>query len=151
MGIYPLAKALKMARAAELDLVQISNKGDFPVCKIIDFYVFKFQQKKAQKASIKANKPLQNQIKLSPNMGQHDLKVREKKAIGFLGKKITVKVVMEFRRGRPFFRYKEEGRACLQAFINTLEACGGHVKQNIKEENRRMVAIIDPGSIKKKN
>lgn len=151
-GIYALSEALQMASTMELDLVQVSDKGDLPVCKIIDFEEFRFQQKKAERAKIREQKTktLQNQVKLSPNMGQHDLEVRKKKAIGFLEKRITVKIVMEFRRGRSFFRYKDEGRACLKSFIDDLLAFGGHIKHDIKEENRRMVAIIDPGSIKKK-
>jgi len=141
-GVYPLAKALSIAREKELDLVEISPKADPPVCKIIDYKKFLYDQKKKQKV-IKANatKTVIKEIRFGPNTEEHDLNFKTKHALKFLEDGAKVKAFVFFR-GRSIV-FKDSGEILLLKFAQSLEEVGV-VEQMPKLEGKRMTMFIAP-------
>lgn len=100
-GIYPTSKALKMADELELDLVEISAKADPPVCKILDYQKYLYQQrKKAKEMKQNASKIVIKEIRFGPNTDEHDFQFKLKHAQEFLEEGSKVKATIFFR-GRP--------------------------------------------------
>src|SRR6267154_843610 len=123
VGVYPTADAIKMAQEQGLDLVEISPNADPPVCKIIDYNKFKYEQKKKQK-EIKANaqKTILKEIRFGPNTDEHDFNFKVKHAENFLQEGAKVKAYVHFV-GRAIV-YKERGEILLLKFAQTLEEYG---------------------------
>ena len=142
VGVYHITKAMKMAKEQELDLVEISPKADPPVCKIIDYKKFLYDQKKKQKA-IKANaiKTVIKEIRFGPNTEEHDLNFKTKHAIKFLQEGSKVKAFVFFR-GRSII-FKDQGEILLLKFAQALEEYG-IVEQMPKLEGKRMTMFIAP-------
>ncbi|MCQ2185042.1 MAG: translation initiation factor IF-3 [Bacteroidales bacterium] len=145
-GIYPLAKALDLADELELDLVEISAKADPPVCKIIDYQKYLYQQKKKAK-EMKANsaKIVIKEIRFGPNTDEHDFQFKIKHAQNFLSEGSKVKASVFFR-GRSIV-YADQGEKLLLRFAVELEEYG-RAEQMPKLEGKRMMMMIAP--IKKK-
>lgn len=141
-GIFPLAKALSVASQKGLDLVEISPKASPPVCKIIDYKKFLYDQKKRQKV-IKANasKTVIKEIRFGPNTEEHDLNFKTKHALKFLEEGSKVKAFVFFR-GRSIV-FKEKGEILLLKFAQALEE-HGVVEQMPKLEGKRMTMFIAP-------
>ena len=131
-----------MAKEQELDLVEISPKADPPVCKIIDYKKFLYDQKKKQKA-IKANavKTVIKEIRFGPNTEEHDLNFKTKHAIKFLEEGSKVKAFVFFR-GRSII-FKDQGEILLLKFAQAVEEYGV-VEQMPKLEGKRMTMFIAP-------
>lgn len=141
-GIYQLRDALNMAEEQELDLVEISPKANPPVCKIMDYKKFLFEQKKKQKEmKAKAAKIIVKEIRLGPNIDDHDFNFKLKHAINFLQDGAKVKVDVFFK-GRTIV-YKEKGEYVLLKFAQELEDYG-KVEQLPRLEGKRMIMIITP-------
>ena len=142
VGVYHITKAMKMAKEQELDLVEISPKAEPPVCKIIDYKKFLYDQKKKQKA-IKANaiKTVIKEIRFGPNTEEHDLNFKTKHAIKFLQEGSKVKAFVFFR-GRSIV-FKDQGEILLLKFAQALEEYG-IVEQMPKLEGKRMTMFIAP-------
>jgi translation initiation factor IF-3 len=141
-GIYQLRDALNMAEEQELDLVEISPKANPPVCKIMDYKKFLFEQKKKQKEmKAKAAKIVVKEIRLGPNIDDHDFNFKLKHAINFLQDGAKVKVDVFFK-GRTIV-YKEKGEYVLLKFAQELEDYG-KVEQLPRLEGKRMIMIIAP-------
>lgn len=132
----------------ELDLVLISDKADPPVCKIIDYQKFLYQQKKKQK-EIRANtqKVVVKEIRFGPNTDEHDYNFKLKHAEKFLEDGAKVKAYVFFK-GRSIL-FKEQGEILLLRFAQDLEEIG-KVEQLPKLEGKRMTIFITPKSTKKK-
>ena len=97
-GIYPIDKALRIARDLELDLIEISPTADPPVCRILDYQKFLYQQKKRQKEQkAKAAKVVVKEIRFGPQTDDHDYNFKLKHAIGFLKEGSKVKAYVFFR------------------------------------------------------
>ena len=97
VNVYPIDKALQMAREQSLDLVEISPKADPPVCKIIDYSKFKYEQKKKQKEiKSKAAKTVVKEIRFGPNTDEHDFNFKLNHAKKFLGEGAKVKAYVHF-------------------------------------------------------
>ena len=145
-GIYPLAKALDLADELELDLVEISAKADPPVCKILDYQKYLYQQKKKAK-EMKANsaKIVIKEIRFGPNTDEHDFQFKIKHAQNFLSEGSKVKASVFFR-GRSIV-YADQGEKLLLRFAVELEEYG-RAEQMPKLEGKRMMMMIAP--IKKK-
>lgn len=142
MGIYPITKALEIADKEGLDLVEISPKANPPVCKIIDYSKFKYEQKKKQKElKAKTQKTIVKEIRFGPNTDEHDFNFKLKHAINFLKEGAKVKAYVHFA-GRTIV-YKERGEILLLKFIQELEEYG-KVEQLPKLEGKRMIIIISP-------
>ena len=145
-GVYSLSAALKMADAQGLDLVEISAKADPPVCKIIDYQKFLYQQKKKAK-EMKANaaKIVIKEIRFGPNTDEHDFQFKLKHAQEFLQEGSKVKASVFFK-GRSII-YADQGEKLLLRFAVELEEYG-RAEQMPKLEGKRMIMMIAP--IKKK-
>jgi translation initiation factor IF-3 len=147
VGIYDIAKARKMASEQSLDLVEISPKADPPVCKIIDYSKFKYEQKKKQKEiKAKAHKTVLKEIRFGPNTDDHDFNFKLKHAVNFLKDGAKVKAYVHFV-GRSIV-FKERGEILLLKFAQQLEEYG-KVEQLPKLEGKRMSIFIAPKVVKK--
>lgn len=141
-GIMPLQEALKLADEQELDLVEISPLADPPVCKIIDYQKFLYQQKKKQKEiKAKTAKIVVKEIRFGPNTDEHDYNFKLKHAQGFLDDGAKVKAFVFFK-GRSIV-YKEQGEILLLRLAQDLEEVG-KVEQLPKLEGKRMSILITP-------
>lgn len=148
MDIYPLDRALDLAREQGLDLVEISPKASPPVCKVIDYSKFKYDQKKKQKEiKAKAQKTVVKEIRFGPNTDDHDFNFKLNHAINFLQDGAKVKAFVHFV-GRTIV-FKERGEILLLKFAQALEEYG-KVEQFPKLEGKRMFLIVAPKIIKKK-
>jgi len=118
-GIYPVEEARKMAFDMEMDLVMISDKADPPICKVLDYQKFLYQQKKKQK-EIKANaqKIVVKEIRFGPNTDEHDYNFKLKHAENFLNDGAKVKAYVFFK-GRSIL-FKEQGEILLLRFAQDL-------------------------------
>lgn len=146
-GIYPTRKALQMAEELGLDLVEISPNAVPPVCKIIDYSKFVYEQKKKQK-EIKANakQTVIKEIRFGPNTSEHDFEFKLKHAIKFLEAGEKVRAYVHFR-GRAIV-YKEQGEILLLKFAQALEDYG-KVELLPKLEGKRMFLTLAPKTTKK--
>lgn len=141
-GIYSLSEALRIADELELDLVEISPKADPPVCKIIDYSKFLYQQKKKQKEmKAKSVKVVVKEIRFGPQTDEHDFNFKLKHAEKFLKEGAKVKVFVFFK-GRSIL-FKEQGEILLLKLATSLEEIG-NVEQLPKLEGKRMIMYISP-------
>ena len=148
VDVYPLDQALKLAQEQGLDLVEISPKAAPPVCKIIDYSKFKYDQKKKQKEiKAKAQKTVIKEIRFGPNTEEHDFNFKLKHAQKFLEDGAKVKSYVHFV-GRSIV-FKERGEILLLKFAQALEDFG-KVEQLPKLEGKRMTMFIAPKVVKKK-
>ncbi|TNF38663.1 MAG: translation initiation factor IF-3 [Bacteroidetes bacterium] len=140
--IMSLGDALRLADEMELDLVEISPNADPPVCKIIDYQKFLYQQKKKQK-EIKANaaKIVVKEIRFGPNTDDHDYNFKLKHAINFLEEGAKVRAYVFFK-GRSIL-FKEQGEKLLARFVSDLDEYG-KVDQTPRLEGKRMIIILSP-------
>ena len=145
-GIYPITQAMKMADELGLDLVEISAKADPPVCKIIDYQKYLYQQKKKAK-EMKSNsaKIVIKEIRFGPNTDEHDFQFKLKHAMEFLQEGAKVKASVFFK-GRSII-YSDQGEKLLLRFAVELDEYG-RAEQMPKLEGKRMIMMIAP--IKKK-
>lgn len=142
IGIYPISEALELAKDEGLDLVEISPKAEPPVCKIIDYSKFKYEQKKKQKEiKAKAQKTVIKEIRFGPNTDEHDFNFKLKHAIKFLSDGAKLKAYVHFV-GRSIV-FKERGEILLLKFAQALEDYG-KVEQLPKLERKRMYVILAP-------
>lgn len=141
-GIYPLEKALRIAEKMELDLIEISPNAEPPVCRILDYQKFLYQQKKRQKEQKqKAAKVVVKEIRFGPQTDDHDYNFKLKHAIGFLKEGSKVKAYVFFR-GRSIL-FKEQGEVLLLRFANDLEDYG-KVEMMPVLEGKRMIIMLSP-------
>ena len=145
-GIYPISQALKMAEERELDLVEIAPNSDPPVCKIIDYQKFVYQQKKKLKEQkSNASKVVIKEIRFGPQTDEHDFQFKLNHAKSFLQEGSKVKAYVFFR-GRSIL-FSEQGEKLLLRFALELEEFG-KAEQLPKLEGKRMIMMIAP--LKKK-
>ena len=141
-GIYPIQEARKIAEELELDLVEISAQAEPPVCKILDYQKFLYQQKKkAKELKAKSTKVVGKEIRFGPQTDDHDYNFKLKHATGFLQEGAKVKAYVFFR-GRSIL-FKEQGEVLLLRFANDLEDLG-KVEQMPVLEGKRMTIMIAP-------
>ncbi|MBL6647151.1 MAG: translation initiation factor IF-3 [Flavobacteriaceae bacterium] len=142
MGVYPLAKAKEFAAELELDLVEISPNANPPVCKIIDYKKFLYEQKKRDKVlKAKASKIVLKEIRFGPQTDEHDYEFKKKHAIKFLEEGAKLKAFVFFK-GRSII-FKEQGQILLLRLAQELEPYG-KVEQLPKLEGKRMIMLINP-------
>jgi translation initiation factor IF-3 len=147
VDVYPIHQAIKLAQDQGLDLVEISPNAEPPVCKIVDYSKFKYEQKKKQK-EIKAKtvKVVIKEIRFGPNTDDHDFNFKLKHAISFLQEGAKVKATVFFP-GRSIV-YKERGEILLLKFAQLLEE-QGKVEQLPRLEGKRMSMMVMPKAQKK--
>lgn len=143
-GVYSLQEALSLAKEKELDLVLISANAELPICRIIDYDKFIYQQKKKKKA-LKVRKVEVKEIRFGPNTDEHDFNFKLKHAQSFLEKGDKVKVSLFFKgRSIKFTRSAEE---MLLKFADELKDLG-KPEQMPKLEGKRLIFTISPKSKK---
>ena len=149
-GVYPIAQALKIAEEQGMDLVEISPNAAPPVCRVIDYQKFLYQQKKRQKEQkAKSVKVVVKEIRFGPQTDDHDYNFKLKHAKGFLEEGAKVKAYVFFK-GRSIL-FKEQGEVLLLRFANDLEEYA-KVEQMPLLEGKRMTISLAPkkaGSPKK--
>ena len=140
--IVPLEEALKKASQLGLDLVEISPKAEPPVCKVIDYKKFIYDQKKRQKViKSKAVKVVIKELRFGPNTEEHDFNFKLKHAEKFLQDGAKVKAFVFFR-GRTII-FKEQGEILLLKLAQALEDYGV-VESMPKLEGKKMIMLIAP-------
>lgn len=141
-NIYQLRDAQDLAEKLELDLVEISPSANPPVCKIMDYKKFLYQQKKKQKEiKAKTAKVVVKEIRLGPNTDDHDFNFKLNHAKKFLEEGAKVKVDVFFK-GRSII-YKDKGEYILLRFAQELEEIG-KVESLPKLMGKRMIMVIAP-------
>jgi translation initiation factor IF-3 len=141
-GIYNIREALEIAESFDLDLVLISPAANPPVCRVIDYKKFLFDQKKKSKElKAKATKVVVKEVRLGPNTDDHDFNFKLNHAKKFLEDGAKVKVDVFFK-GRSII-YKDKGEIILLKFAQELEEVG-KVESLPKLEGKRMIMIIAP-------
>ena len=145
-GVYPTSQALKMAEDQGLDLVEISPNAAPPVCRVIDYQKFLYQQKKKAK-ELKANqvKVVVKEIRFGPQTDDHDYNFKLKHAMNFLKEGSKVKAYVFFR-GRSIV-FKEQGEILLLRFATDLEEVA-KVEMMPKLDGKKMNMMLAPKSKK---
>ena len=142
VGIVTPARALQMAEDAGLDLVEISPNATPPVCKIMDFGRFKYEQQKREAEARKKQKTIEiKEIKFRPGTDTHDYDVKMRSVLKFLGEGDKVKVTLRFR-GREM-AHQQLGMELLNRVASDVEEIG-KVENMPKLEGRQMVMMIGP-------
>lgn len=142
MGVYPIRQALAFAEEQELDLVEISPNAKPPVCKIMDYRKFLYEQKKRDKVlKAKATKVIIKEIRFGPQTDDHDYEFKKKHAEKFLKDGAKLKAYVFFK-GRSIV-YKDQGQILLLKLAQDLEELG-KVEQMPKLEGKRMTMFIAP-------
>ncbi|WP_392486665.1 translation initiation factor IF-3 [Haloimpatiens sp. FM7315] len=142
LGVISSREALSIAEEKELDLVMIAPNAQPPVCKVMDYGKFIYEQSKKEKEAKKKQKVISiKEVRLSPNIEEHDLNVKANNARKFLLDENKVKVTVRFR-GREA-DYSHIGRKILDDFYNLLEdVCT--IEKKAKLEGRNMIMILSP-------
>nr|WP_231592622.1 translation initiation factor IF-3 [Pelagovum pacificum] len=144
VGVISPARAMQMAEEAGLDLVEISPNADPPVCKIMDFGKFKYEQQKRESEARKKQKTIEvKEVKFRPNTDVHDYEVKMKNVFKFLENGDKVKVTLRFR-GREM-AHQDLGRNLLERVADDVKEIG-KVENMPKMEGRQMVMMIGPST-----
>jgi len=142
VGVYPLRKALSLSEEIGLDLVEISPKASPPVCKILEYKKFLYEQKKREKAlKAKTSKIIIKEIRFGPNTDEHDYEFKKKHAEKFLKEGAKLKAFVFFK-GRSIV-FKEKGQILLLRLAQDLEELG-KVEQMPILEGKKMIIFIAP-------
>ncbi len=148
LGVFPTQEALNMAEEKDMDLVEVDPNSNPPVCRIMDYGKFKYQQsKRAHEAKKKQNIIHVKEVKFRPNTDQHDYDFKLKNALRFLESGDKVKILIFFR-GREIV-HRENGQRLLERVTETLEDMAV-VEQEAKQEGKTLCMIFSPKSLKKK-
>jgi len=132
LGVVTIQNALEIANQHELDLVEVAPQASPPVCRVIDFSKFKYDQEKKEREAKKHQRQSRlKEIRLKPNIDDHDYEIKVKQAIGFLKKKDKVKVSLFFR-GRQM-EHLDLGRKILDRFIIDVQNDGQIEKEPVLE------------------
>lgn len=142
INVYPIRKALEIAEELGLDLVEISPNATPPVCKIMEYKKFLYEQKKREKLlKAKSTKVEIKEIRFGPQTDEHDYEFKKKHAIKFLKEGSKLKAYVFFK-GRSII-YKDQGQILLLKLATEIEDFG-KVEQLPKLEGKRMIMFIAP-------
>jgi translation initiation factor IF-3 len=142
VGVTPTREAIRMAEEAGLDLVEISPNADPPVCKILDFGKWKYQEEKKKNAARKKQRVIEvKEIKLRPGIDDHDFEIKMRSVVRFLEEGDKVKVTLRFR-GREMV-HQELGVKVLDRVKEEMDA-KAKVEQFPRLEGRQMVMVLAP-------
>ncbi len=141
-----LQKALETAEEAGLDLVEIAPTANPPVCRIMDYSKFKYDQEKKERRVKKSQKIAQlKQIRVKPHIDENDYQTKLKQTVGFLNKKDKVKVNLFFQGREMSFR--DKGKVVLERFVADTLAIA-QVEKDVFMEGRVMSVVLSPKSDK---
>lgn len=145
LGIMPLREAIRQAQEVQLDLVRVASDANPPVCKIMDYGKFKYEQSKREKEARKNQRVINiKEIRMNPNIDDHDFQVRVKNALKFLKDGDKVKVTIRFR-GRQI-AHSKLGEDVLNRMAEAIKDVGV-VEKKPKVEGRNMIMILSPKQI----
>ncbi|MBR3162697.1 MAG: translation initiation factor IF-3 [Clostridia bacterium] len=140
LGVKSLTEALNIAEEKDLDVVLVATNANPPVCKLMNYGKYKFEQAKREKEAKKKQKTLEiKEIRITPNIEEHDFSFKSKNARKFLEDGNKVKITVRFR-GRELNNVKA-GEAVLNKFIESLEDVGT-VEKKPKLEGRNMFIML---------
>ena len=143
VGIVPLQQAQDMAREKDLDLVEISATANPPVCKIMDYGKYQFQQKKKQSEAKKKQKVIVvKEVQFRPRIDEHDYDFKKNNIVRFLQHGDKVKASVRFR-GREM-SHMELGRAVLDRLLADIKDVGAGENANPDVQGNRMTLVIAP-------
>lgn len=142
LGVLNTREALKMAEEKELDLVMIASNSTPPVCKIMDYGKYLYEQTKKVKEAKKKQKVINiKEIRLSPTIEKHDIEIKANRTRKFLQAENKVKVTVRFRGREADYSYK--GKKILDQFVSEIEdVCV--IEKPAKLEGRNMILILAP-------
>ncbi|MGR3462024.1 MAG: translation initiation factor IF-3 [Roseovarius sp.] len=144
VGVVSPARAIEMAEEVGLDLVEISPNATPPVCKIMDFGKFKYEQQKREAEARKKQKTIEvKEVKFRPGTDTHDYEVKMRNVLKFLEGGDKVKITLRFR-GREM-AHQNLGRDLLERIAGDVEGVG-RIENMPKMEGRQMIMIIGPGA-----
>ena len=141
LGVIPTIQAMDMAREANLDLVEVAPTERPPVCKIMDYGKFRYQQQQAKKDKTKAHQQKLKEIRVRPKTGEHDVDTKVNQARKFLEHKDKVLVNVLFR-GREL-QHIEEGQRIIKSILEKLQDVA-KVEKMPSMEGKRMTAMLAP-------
>ncbi|KPK42980.1 MAG: translation initiation factor IF-3 [Omnitrophica WOR_2 bacterium SM23_29] len=142
LGVLPIQKALELTNQYELDLVEVAPQVEPPVCRIMDFSKFKYDQEKKEREARKHQMRIHlKEVRMKPNIDEHDYQVKLRQAINFLNKKDKVKVSLFFR-GRQM-EHMDLGRRVLDRFINDTQQAG-RIEREPALEGRIISVVLAP-------
>ncbi|MDP6964612.1 MAG: translation initiation factor IF-3 [Acidimicrobiales bacterium] len=143
VGIKPISEALRFAQEAGLDLVEVANQADPPVCRVMDYGKFKYEQsQKAKESRKKATHILVKEMKYRPKIGSGDFETKTRQVEKFLTEGSKVKVTIMFR-GREI-QYPQLGRKILDDIAESISHVG-RVEVYPEQEGRNMTMLLTPG------
>ena len=143
IGVVPLQQAQDMAREKDLDLVEISPTANPPVCKVMDYGKYVFQQKKKQTEAKKKQKVIVvKEVQFRPRIDEHDFDFKKNNIVRFLQHGDKVKASIRFR-GREM-THMELGRAVLDRLLTDIKAFGAAESANPDVQGNRMTIVIAP-------
>jgi len=143
VGIKPISEALRFAQEAGLDLVEVANQADPPVCRVMDYGKFKYEQsQKAKESRKKATHILVKEMKYRPKIGSGDFETKTRRVEKFLAEGSKVKVTIMFR-GREI-QYPQLGRKILDDIAESISHVG-RVEVYPEQEGRNMTMLLTPG------
>ena len=147
LGVLLIKRALEVALESDLDLVEIAPTAKPPVCRIMDFSKYKYDQEKKERLEKKKQKVTHlKQIRLKPHIDQHDYQTKLKQAISFLEKKDKVKVNLFFRGREMAFR--DQGKEVLRKFVKEISE-HGQVEKDLSMMGRVMSIVVAPKATQK--
>ncbi len=142
LGVMAIQRALDLANQAELDLVEVAPSANPPVCRIVDYSKFKYDEEKKEREAKKHQKQGRlKEIRLKPNIDDHDFETKVKQAVTFLKKKDKVRINLFFR-GRQM-EHVDLGRKVLDKFIQEVKI-EGEVEKPPMMEGRIMSFVVAP-------
>lgn len=141
LGVLPTSEALEIARQADMDLVEVAPNERPPVCRIMDYGKFKYEQKKKHAKNTKTHQVQIKEIRLRPKTGDHDVQVKVRQARGFLEEKDKVRVNVVFR-GREM-AHVDRGKQVILEVIALLEDIA-KIEKPPMMEGKSMTAVLTP-------
>lgn len=142
LGVVPIQKALEIANDYDLDLVEVAAQAAPPVCRIIDFSKFKYDQEKKEREAKKHQHQMHiKEIRVKPNIDEHDYQTKLKQTIAFLKKKDKVKISLFFR-GRQM-EHMDLGKKILDKFVVDTHS-DGQIEKDVSLEGRIMSLVVAP-------
>jgi translation initiation factor IF-3 len=146
LGVFPREEALKMARDGDMDLLEVAPQADPPVCRVIDYGKFKYQEEKRRKKNKKPHDTnILKEVRLGYRIGEHDFEIKCRKVLKFLEEGHKVKVVLRFR-GREMI-YQDRGREMLKRLVREVEDIGKAMSSPLPR-GRRLEQYLLPKSAK---
>ena len=145
LGVLNTREAISIARSKGLDLIEVAPQAQPPVCKIMDYGKFKYEQSKRERKSAKKHKQSELKgIKMFPHIDDHDFEIKVRSAVKFLQEGDKVKVTIAFK-GREI-THPEFGRIQMEKIMAAANEVGAQIEKPPSMEGRQMIMILSPKS-----